>query len=112
MGFNAAEQVLAEKPQLSPIDKVLGGEAMVGLKTPLAIAGYALMWILQTLGVMGTVTGDTATGAVLTVLVSAFGALGVTAKFDRAFEALSTIAGWLQKLPALVPPAATAVGGK
>jgi hypothetical protein len=113
-GQATAEQVLAEKPQLSPIDKVLGGEAMVGLKTPLAIAGYALMWILQTLGVMGTVTGDTATttGAVLTALVSALGALGVTSKFDRAFEALSTIAGWLQKLPTLVPPAATAAGGK
>jgi hypothetical protein len=112
-GQATAEQVLAEKPQLSPIDKVLGGEALVGLKTPLAIAGYALMWILQTLGVMGTATGDTATttGAVLTALVSAFGALGVTAKFDRAFGALSTIAGMMQKLSALVP-AATPVGGK
>jgi hypothetical protein len=48
---------------------------------------------------------------VLTVLVMAFGGLGITAKFDRAFEALSTIAGLLQKLPALVPPAAPA-GGK
>jgi Domain of unknown function (DUF1906) len=112
-GQATAEQVLAQKPQLSPIDKVLGGEALVGVKTPLAIAGYALMWILQTLGVMGTATGDTATttGTVLTVLVSAFGALGVTAKFDRAFQALATIAGLLRKLPALVPPAAP-VGGK
>jgi glycoside hydrolase-like protein len=112
-GQKTAEQVLAEKPQLSPIDKMLGGEALVGVKTPLAIAGYALMWILQTLGVMGTATGDTATttGTVLTVLVMAFGGLGITAKFDRAFEALSTIAGLLQKLPALVPPAAPA-GGK
>jgi hypothetical protein len=57
-GQATAEQVLAEKPPLSPIDKMLGGEAMVGLKTPLAIAGYALMWILQTLGVMGTATGE------------------------------------------------------
>jgi uncharacterized protein (TIGR02594 family) len=98
----------AAKTQLSPIDKVLGGEALVGLKTPLAIAGYALMWILQTLGTLGTATGDkaTTTGAVLTALVSAFGALGVTAKFDRAFGALSTIAGLLQKLPALLPPPA------
>jgi uncharacterized protein (TIGR02594 family) len=96
------------KPPLSPIDKMLGGEAMVGLKTPLAIAGYALMWILQTLGTMGTATGDkaTTTGAILTALVSALGALGVTAKFDRAFGALSTIAGILQKLPALLPPPA------
>ena len=113
-GQATAEQVLAEKPPLSPIDKMLGGEAMVGLKTPLAIAGYALMWILQTLGVMGTATGDTATttGTVLTVLVAALGALGVTAKFDRAFGALSTIAGLLQKLSALFPPAAMAASGK
>jgi hypothetical protein len=113
-GQATAEQVLAEKPQPSPIDKVLGGEALVGLKTPLAIAGYALMWILQTLGVMGTATGDTATttGTVLTVLVLAFGALGLTAMFDRAFGALSTIAGLLQKLPALVPSAVTPAGGK
>ncbi len=112
-GQKTAEQVLAEKPQLSPIDKMLGGEALVGVKTPLAIAGYALMWILQTLGMMGTATGDTATttATVLTVLVLAFGALGITAMFDRAFGALSTIAGLLQKLPALVPPA-SAGGGK
>jgi hypothetical protein len=113
-GQATAEQVLAQKPQLSPIDKVLGGEALVGLKTPLAIAGYALMWILQTLGVMGTATGDTATttGAVLTALVTAFGALGVTAKFDRVFQALATIAGMVQRLSALVPSAAAPVGGK
>jgi hypothetical protein len=113
-GQATAEQVLAQKPQLSPIDKAIGGEALVGLKTPLAIAGYALMWILQTLGVMGTATGDTATttGAVLTALVTAFGALGITAKFDRVFQALATIAGMMQKLPTLVPPAPTAVGGK
>jgi hypothetical protein len=96
----------AAKPPLSPIDKMLGGEALVGLKTPLAIAGYALMWILQTLGTMGTATGDkaTTTGAILTALVTAFGALGVTAKFDRAFGALSKIAAILQKVPALLPP--------
>ena len=72
------------------------------------------MWILQTLGMMGTATGDTATttSTVLTVLVLAFGALGVTAMFDRAFGSLSTIAGVLQKLPALVPPAATPAGGE
>ena len=92
---------------------MLGGEALVGVKTPLAIAGYALMWILQTLGTMGTATGDkaTTTGAILTALVSAFGALGVTAKFDRAFGALSTIAGILQKLPALTAGSEAARGG-
>ena len=82
------------------------------MKTPLAIAGYALMWILQTLGMMGTATGDkaTTTGAVITTLVGAFGALGVTAKFDRAFGAIGSIAQFLQKLPALMaapkPPGA------
>jgi uncharacterized protein (TIGR02594 family) len=104
----------AMKPQLSPIDRILGGEALVGLKTPLAIAGFALMWILQTLGVMGTATGytETTTGTVLTILVSAFGALGVTAKFDRALQALSMIAAPLQKLSALAPLAATPARGK
>ena len=55
---------------------------------------------------MGTATGDkaTTTGAILTALVTAFGALGVTAKFDRAFGALSKIAAILQKVPALLPP--------
>jgi hypothetical protein len=113
-GQATADQVLAEKPKLSPIDKVLGGEALVGVKTPLAIVGYALIWILQTLGVMGTVTGDTATttGTVLTVLVGAFGALGVTAKFDRAFQALATIAGLVQRLAALVPATPAPTPGK
>jgi hypothetical protein len=92
-------------PQLSPIDKMLGGPALVGLKTPLAIGAMVLMWILQAAGAMGTATGDkaTMTGSVLTWLISGFGAMGVTAKFDRAFQAISTIAAWLQKLPA--PPA-------
>jgi uncharacterized protein (TIGR02594 family) len=95
----------AAKAQLSPIDKLLGGEALVGLKTPLAIAGYALIFILQTLGMMGTATGDkaTTTGAVITALVTAFGALGITAKFDRAFQAIASISAFLRKLPALVP---------
>jgi uncharacterized protein (TIGR02594 family) len=95
-------------PQLSPIDKMLGGQALVGLKTPLAIAAYALVWILQSKGInaVGTATGPdaTTTGSILTALISAFGALGVTAKFDRAFQGLSTISGFLQKLPALPPP--------
>src|SRR5262249_46921795 len=93
-------------PQLSPIDKVLGGEALVGLKTPLAIAAYAIMWILQAAGVVGTATGAgaTTTGSVLTALISALGAMGVTAKFDRAFQAISAISALLQKLPTLPPP--------
>ncbi|MEA2944905.1 MAG: hypothetical protein QOI40_235, partial [Alphaproteobacteria bacterium] len=90
-------------PVLSPIDKVLGGQAMVGLKTPLAIGAYALMWILQGANVVGTATGDkaTTTGSVLTALIAAFGGLGVTAKFDRAFQAIGAMAPAIQKLAAI-----------
>ena len=96
----------APTQQLSPIDKALGGEALVGLKTPLAIGAYALMWIMQTFGAVGTVSGDKAstTGSVLTALIAAFGGLGVTAKFDRAFQAIGRISTVLQKLAATAPP--------
>jgi uncharacterized protein (TIGR02594 family) len=102
----AGAAAVTTAPQLSPIDKLLGGQALVGLKTPLAIGAYALIWILQAVGVMGTATGPgaTATGSVLTALVSAFGAMGVTAKFDRGIQALGAISGLLQKLPPLPPP--------
>jgi uncharacterized protein (TIGR02594 family) len=103
-------------PQLSPIDKMLGGQALVGLKTPLAIAAYALVWILQSKGInaVGTATGPDAstTGSILTALISAFGALGVTAKFGRAFQGLSTISGFLQKLPAVPPPSSPSNAAK
>jgi hypothetical protein len=91
---------------LSPIDKALGGEAMVGLKTPLAIIAYAGMWIMQAFGAVGTATGDTATttGQVLTALIAAFGGLGLTAKADRAVKALSALAKAAQNLPAPPPP--------
>jgi hypothetical protein len=94
----------ANAPILSPIDKALGGEAMVGLKTPLAIVAYAGMWIMQAFGAVGTATGTTATttGAVLTALISAFGGLGVTAKFDRAFQAIAAIAPVVRKLVAII----------
>ena len=85
-------------PILSPIDKLLGGEALVGLKTPMAIAAYAGLWILQALGQVGTVTGDkaTTTGQVLTGLIAAFGGLGLSAKIDRGVKAMSAIAGAAQ----------------
>jgi len=98
----AAAGTTAAAPALSPIDKLLGGEALVGLKTPLAIGAYALVWILQAAGVMGTATGDkaTTTGSVLTALISAFGAMGVTAKFDRAFQAIAAVSALLPRPPA------------
>jgi hypothetical protein len=91
----------ANPPILSPIDKALGGEALVGLKTPLAIAAYAALWIMQSLGTIGAATGDeaTTTGQVLTALIAAFGALGLTAKLDRWVKAIGTVAT-AQQLPA------------
>jgi hypothetical protein len=97
---------------LSPIDKLLGGSAFVGLKTPIAIFGYLVLWVLQSLDAVGTVTGDTATttGSVLTALFGGLGAAGVTAKFDRGFQAISAISAALQKLPVLPPPPPKADG--
>jgi hypothetical protein len=91
---------------LSPIDKLLGGTALVGLKTPIAIFGYGVLWILQALDRVGTASGETATttGSVLTALFAGLGTAGVAAKFDRALQALSRIAGSLQKLPRLPMP--------
>ena len=93
-------------PILSPIDKLLGGEALVGLKTPIAIAAYAGLWILQALGQVGTVTGDTktTTGQVLTGLIAAFGGLGLSAKIDRAVKGMSAIARAAQNSPPPPPP--------
>jgi hypothetical protein len=93
-------------PILSPIDNVLGGQAMVGLKTALAILAYAAMWIMQSVGVVGTATGPNAstTGQVLTALIAAFGGLGLTSKLDRGIQALSILASVLQKLPPPAPP--------
>jgi hypothetical protein len=87
-------------PILSPIDKFLGGPALVGLKTPLAIVAYAGLWILQSLGQVGTVTGDkaTTTGQVLTGLIAAFGGLGLTAKIDRVVKGMTTIASATQNI--------------
>lgn len=93
-------------PILSPIDKALGGQAMVGLKTPLAILAGAGVWIMQAFGAVGPVTGTatdkaSTTAQVLYALIAAFGGLGVTSKLDRGIKALGLIASVLQKLPAL-----------
>jgi hypothetical protein len=91
-------------PILSPIDKALGGEALVGLKTPLAIVAYVALWIMQSLGTIGTATGEkaTTTGQVLTALIAAFGSLGLTAKLDRWVKAINAVAA-AQQLPAPSP---------
>src|SRR5262249_33086094 len=80
---------------LSPIDSWLGGQALAGKKTGLAILAYAVMAILQAAGVAGTATGTTATptGQILTALIAAFGSLGVLAKVDRGTQMLGLLAG-------------------
>jgi hypothetical protein len=50
----------ATTPVLSPIDKVLGGQDFVGLKTPIAIVAYAAMWIMQSLNTIGPASGPDA----------------------------------------------------
>ncbi|MGD9542870.1 MAG: peptidoglycan-binding protein [Methylocystis sp.] len=88
---------IAKALPMSPIDKALGGEALVGLKTPAAIGAYAALSIFQTLGIAGPATATAAqppstTSQVLLTLIGAFGALGGVSKVDRAVRALSLIA--------------------
>ena len=87
-------------PNLTLIDKVIGGPSLVGLKTPIAIVAYAVMWIMQSVHTVGTATGPDAstTGQVLTALIAALGGLGLTSKVDRGVQALSALTGVLQKL--------------
>jgi uncharacterized protein (TIGR02594 family) len=81
-------------PVLSPIDNMLGGEALAGKKTALAIFAYVVMAILQAVGVAGTATGPSATttGQILTTLIAAFGSLGGISKIDRVVQMLGLIA--------------------
>lgn len=98
-----AAQQKTDPATLSPIDKALGGQALVGLKTPLAIVSYAALWIMQAFGAVGTVSGDkaTTTGSVLSAIISAFGSLGLTAKFDRAIKTDGVIANVLKSFGGL-----------
>jgi lysozyme family protein/peptidoglycan hydrolase-like protein with peptidoglycan-binding domain len=76
-------------PILSPIDQSLGGQALAGKKTALAVVAYAGLVILQAAGVIGAVTPA---GQIITVLITAFGALGGISKVDRIVQALGMIA--------------------
>src|SRR5262245_60562002 len=76
-------------PILTPIDKLLGGEALAGKKTALAVFAYAVLAILQTAGVIGVTTPA---GQIMTVLITAFGALGGVSKIDRVVQTLGIIA--------------------
>jgi uncharacterized protein (TIGR02594 family) len=88
-------------PILSPIDSWMGGQALAGKKTALAVLGYTVLSVLQAVGVAGTATGTTATttGQILTTLIAAFGGLGGLAKIDRVVQSIGIMAAR--------PPAAT-----
>ncbi len=74
---------------LSPIDKMLGGNALAGKKTALAIVAYAVMAILQAVGVVGA---GTPAGIIINTIIAAFGGLGGLSKIDRVIQTLGTIA--------------------
>ncbi len=75
--------------QLSAIDKLLGGEALAGKKTALAVVGHVLLSLLQVGGVVGAATP---TGQIISIALTAFGALGGVSKVDRVIQAIGTIA--------------------
>lgn len=83
--------ISATTPQviLSPIDKMLGGEALAGKKTALAIVAYAVMAILQAVGVVGA---GTPAGIIINTIIAAFGGLGGLSKIDRVIQTLGIIA--------------------
>jgi lysozyme family protein/peptidoglycan hydrolase-like protein with peptidoglycan-binding domain len=81
-------------PILTPIDKMLGGEALAGKKTALAIVAYVVLAILQAVGVIGAATPA---GQIITILITAFGALGGVSKVDRVIQSIGMIAANVPK---------------
>lgn len=76
-------------PILSPIDKIFGGQALVGSKTMLGVIAYATVAILKAVGVLGAATPP---GQILTILSIALTVLGGLAKIDRATISIGNIA--------------------
>ncbi|MFL4986416.1 MAG: hypothetical protein ACJ8EN_22755, partial [Xanthobacteraceae bacterium] len=103
IGQGAAPGVVPP-PILSPIDKVLGGQALAGKKTALSVVAYAVMAILKAAGVVSAVTPG---GQIVTILIAAFGGLGGIAKIDRVIQVLGMIAA---KGPSILPPRPPTVG--
>jgi uncharacterized protein (TIGR02594 family) len=93
-GTTTGTTTVTSPPVLSTIDQLLGGQALAGKKTMLAVIAYVILAILQAAGVAGTATGPTATpaGEILTTLIGSFGALGGLAKIDRLTQMLGLIA--------------------
>jgi hypothetical protein len=81
----------AAPPPLSPIDRMLGGEMLVGKKTAIAVLGLAALAMFNP----GVLAGGAAVGVapkITATLLEALGGLGLLAKFDRLIGALSMIA--------------------
>ena len=76
-------------PVLSVIDQLLGGQALAGKKTMLAVIAYVILAILEA---TGTVQSDGTGGQIATTLIGAFGALGGLAKVDRLTQVLGLVA--------------------
>ncbi len=76
-------------PILSPIDNMLGGEALAGKKTALSVVAYVVLTLLKVGGVVGAATPA---GQIMTILIAAFGALGGVAKVDRVVQSLGVVA--------------------
>lgn len=74
---------------LSAIDKMFGGEALVGYKTMLGVSGYAAVAILKA---AGGLDATAPAGQILSVLTIAFAVLGGVSKIDRMTQSLGTIA--------------------
>jgi hypothetical protein len=74
---------------LSPIDRIFGGEALVGSKTMLGVLAYAVVAILKAVGILGVATPP---GQILSILSIALTLLGGLAKVDRMTQSLGNIA--------------------
>jgi predicted nucleotide-binding protein len=76
------------------------------LLTALAVVAYAVLFILQIQGVVGTAEGDRATtsGAVLTIVIISLGILGFLAKMQRLFHSIERQPRGLQVQPDRLSP--------
>jgi hypothetical protein len=82
---------------MSPVDRALGGELLMGKKTALSVVALAVMSVLQGTGVAPMVDGAPATTGESTVqilytLIMAFGGLGLVGKADRVVNLLGLMA--------------------
>jgi hypothetical protein len=74
---------------LSFIDKIFGGQALVGSKTTLGVISYVIVAILKAVGVLGVATPP---GQIMTILSIALTVLGALAKVDRATQSIANVA--------------------